>query len=89
MRDGKSLPLIVLCVMSFGADSFGFGRTSEAGWKASSELVDSLSKRRADTNYRERNIPTYRLPDPLAASDGKRVAEAASWSSERRAEVLE
>ncbi|MHC4433689.1 MAG: glucuronyl esterase domain-containing protein [Planctomycetota bacterium] len=89
MRDGKSLPLIVLCVMSFGADFFGFGRTSEAGWKASSELVDSLSKRRADTNYRERNVPTYRLPDPLLASDGKRVADAATWNSERRAEVLE
>ena len=89
MRDGKSLSLIVLCVMSFGAEFFGFGRTSEAGWKASPELVDSLSKQRAGTNYREQNVPKYQLPDPLVTSGGKRVADAATWSAQRRARILE
>ena len=90
MSDSKSLTLllIVLCAMSFGAEFFGFSRTSEAGWKASPELVDSLSKQRAGTNYREQQVPKYTLPDPLVTSDGKRVADAATWRAERRGQVL-
>jgi len=91
MSDIKLLTssLIVLCVVFFGAESLGFARTSEMGWKASSELVDSLSKRRAETNYHEQKVPKYRLPDPLVMSDGKKLTDAAAWQAERRAQVLD
>lgn len=91
MSDSKLLTssLIVLCAAFFGAESSGFARTSEVGWKASSELVDSLSKQSAETNYREQKVPKYALPDPLVASDGKKVTDAAAWQAERRAQVLD
>ena len=86
MSDSKPLTssVIVLCAISFG-----FGGERQGGWKASSELVDSLSKRRAETNYYERKVPKYTLPDPLVASDGTKIANAAAWQAKRRAQVLE
>ena len=91
MSDSKLLSssLVVLCAVFWGAESFGFAGTSEVGWKASSELVDSLSKRRGETNYYEQKVPKYTLPDPLVMSDGKRVGDALTWQTKRRAQVLE
>jgi (4-O-methyl)-D-glucuronate---lignin esterase len=59
------------------------------GWKASPALVDSLSKRRSGINYDEQKVPDYVLPDPLVASDGTRVTDAATWRTKRRPEILE
>jgi hypothetical protein len=67
----------------------GFGGKLSGGWKASAELVDELSKRRSETNYDERNVPKYTLPDPLAMADGATVSNARKWRTERRAEILE
>ncbi|MBI2950433.1 MAG: acetylxylan esterase [Verrucomicrobia bacterium] len=39
-------------------------------------------------NYDEAKVPKYALPDPLVASDGKKVADATAWKSARRPEVL-
>lgn len=91
MSDSKLLTssLIVLCAISFGAESCGYASARDGGWKASSELVDSLSKQRTETNYREQKVPKYTLPDPMAASDGKKVTDAVTWQTKRRAEVLE
>lgn len=91
MSGGKlrTSSLIVLCAFSFGTGSFGSPGACEAGWKASSELVDSLSKRRSEANYREQKVPKYTLPDPLATSDGKKITDAAAWQAERRAQVLD
>ncbi|MEZ5404393.1 MAG: acetylxylan esterase [Bryobacteraceae bacterium] len=40
-----------------------------------------------DANYDESRVPNYKLPDPLAAADGKPVSEAAAWPA-RRAEIF-
>ncbi len=91
MSDSKLLTssLIVFFAISFGVGSFGSARTSEAGWKASSELVDSLSERRSEANYREQKVTKYTLPDPLSTSDGKKITDAAAWQAERRSQVLD
>jgi hypothetical protein len=62
---------------------------ADNGWKASPQLVDSLSKRQSEVIYDERNVPKYVLPDPLVASDGTKVTDATTWLTKRRPEVLE
>ena len=39
-------------------------------------------------NYDESKVPAYTLPDPLVMQDGRQVATAAMWRSERRPELL-
>ena len=39
-------------------------------------------------NYDEARVGTYTLPDPLLMSNGKRVADAATWRRQRRPEIL-
>lgn len=41
------------------------------------------------TNYDEAKVGTYTLPDPLVLADGRPVANASSWYSQRRPELLE
>jgi hypothetical protein len=41
-----------------------------------------------DTIYDEAKVPDYVLPDPLVMQDGTRVADAETWRSRRRPEVL-
>jgi len=81
--------LTVFLVVSFHAGSFCFSGTGNDGWMASPELVNSLSKRRSETNYDEQKVPKYTLPDPLAMSDGTKVGNAEAWQTKRRPEVLE
>ncbi|OHB78956.1 MAG: acetylxylan esterase [Planctomycetes bacterium RBG_16_64_10] len=40
------------------------------------------------TNYDERKVPKYTLPDPLIFPDGRRVRTAQEWYDERRGQVL-
>ena len=72
------LPLMAPC---FAADE-------EKPWRADPEVVERLSQRRGEFNYREENVPEYRLPDPLVTSGGQRVDAASEWPS-RRAEIME
>lgn len=57
-------------------------------WKASPELVDKLSKDGAEFNYREEQVPSYILPDPLVFPDGKKIFHAGTWEKIRRPEIL-
>lgn len=41
-----------------------------------------------DVNYDESKVPSYRLPDPLVASDGRPVRSSKEWFSRRRPEIL-
>lgn len=41
-----------------------------------------------EANYEESKAGDYVLPDPLVMSDGRPVADARIWSSERRPEIL-
>lgn len=59
-----------------------------APWKANAETVESLTKRRAEFNYVEANVPTFTLPDPLVDLSDKQIATAAAWPG-RRAELLQ
>ena len=40
------------------------------------------------SNYDEKKVPPYTLPDPLVMSDGSPVRDAAAWRTKRRAEIL-
>jgi hypothetical protein len=40
-------------------------------------------------NYDEAKMPPYTLPDPLVASGGARIRDAATWQAQRRSELLE
>ena len=40
------------------------------------------------SNYDESKVPAYTLPDPLVMADGKRVADAQTWRTKRRPEIL-
>jgi hypothetical protein len=39
-------------------------------------------------NYKEANVGTYTLPDPLKLSDGKPVKDAKTWFEKRRPEIV-
>jgi len=80
---------LIGCGTIFLYGEFGFRGTAYGGWQASPELVERLMKRRPETNYDERRVPTYALPDPLVMSDGARVTDGRTWRSRRRSEVLE
>ena len=58
-----------------------------ATWTANPEIMEAAAKRNPAANYVEANVPSYTLPDPLAAADGTRVT-AQTWPR-RRAQILE
>lgn len=41
-----------------------------------------------DANYDEAKVPQYELPDPLVTLDGKKITDAATWTNQRRQEIL-
>src|SRR5690242_3740914 len=51
-------------------------------------LAHPAMAQRPDVNQDEAKVPAYTLPDPLALSNGERVADASTWESRRRPEVL-
>ncbi|HEY7500016.1 MAG TPA: hypothetical protein VH740_15960 [Vicinamibacterales bacterium] len=40
------------------------------------------------SNYDEKKVPPYTLPDPLVTADGKPVRDARAWRTTRREEIL-
>jgi hypothetical protein len=48
----------------------------------------AFAQRRPATNYDESKVPKYTLPDPLVMANGQKVADAKTWRSRRRPEVL-
>jgi len=91
MSVGKAVSVLITvsCSICLCAEIPGFGGRLNGGWKASAELVEQLSKKRSETNYYERNVPKYTLPDPLVMSDGTKVTSARQWPMQRRGEILE
>lgn len=55
---------------------------------ASLWLVPPTQAQPKDTNYDESKVPKYTLPDPLVMANGDRVADASTWRTKRRAEIL-
>jgi hypothetical protein len=43
---------------------------------------------RPEANYDEAKVPRYELPDPLIRNDGTKVADAETWITRRRPEIL-
>jgi len=81
--------LVAVFVISIYGDNNCFCGIAKGGWQAKPELVERLSKRRSETNYDEQKVPEYTLPDPLTMTDGTAVADAQTWKSHRRPEILE
>jgi len=88
-RKSLVMYLVVLVIVSLATGNFALGRAANKGWKASPELVEKLSKPGSETNYYEEKVPKYTLPNPLKLSDGSRVADAQTWRTKRRPEILE
>lgn len=83
----RFLCCFVTCVACFWPSVLLRGEESSLGWSASPAVVKSKTEGRPEFNYDEARVPTYALPDPLVASDGKPVTRE-SWPA-RRAEILE
>jgi hypothetical protein len=45
--------------------------------------------RAAEANYDEAKVPQYTLPDPLVLINGDKVADAETWRTKRRPEILQ
>jgi hypothetical protein len=77
----------VLCSMN------AEGEDAPKTWVAPSAIVEALEARdlakKRDTNFREEKVPKYTLPDPLTMADGRKVADADAWRTQRRPEILE
>lgn len=65
-----------------------YGQQANDPWSADPEIVEKLSSRRPEFNYRESKVPQYRLPDPLRRSDGTPVGDANQWNASRRPELV-
>lgn len=70
--------------------SIGSGRSSLAAFLALVVLAPAPAPaQRPDVNYDEAKVPDYTLPDPLVCRDGTRVADAETWRTKRRPELLD
>ena len=80
----RSLTLMVL--IAAAAVSTSVFAQEDKPWQARADVVEKASKRKG-FNYREENVPDYKLPDPLMATDGSKIGKD-EWP-ERRSELLE
>ena len=51
--------------------------------------LPKATARAAETNIDEAKVPQYTLPDPLVLANGDKVADAETWRTKRRPEILE
>ncbi len=51
--------------------------------------LPDATARAAETNIDEAQVPQYTLPDPLVLANGDKVADAETWRTKRRPEILE
>src|SRR6266550_5066171 len=52
-------------------------------------LTHAMSAEPFTPNYDESKVPPYTLPDPLMMASGRKVADAKTWQTKRRTEILE
>jgi pimeloyl-ACP methyl ester carboxylesterase len=76
---------VLLLVLSFRTGS----AQTDAGWQASTETVEKLSKSNPGFNYYEEKVPSYSLPAVLTEKSGKIVTTKEEWTKIRRPELLE
>lgn len=84
-----STMIAFVLLLSCAALCCGGEGTGARTWRASPALVRALGRRRPGVLYEESRVPEYTLPDPLVATDGTRVADAETWRTKRRPELLE
>ena len=91
MRNIYHLVLLILFA-AYSPASFCAEQTAP-GWVAPPDFVKKFEDRDKNrsylSNFREENIPPYTLPDVLTMIDGSKVADAQTWRSLRRPEILE
>jgi hypothetical protein len=95
----KSSKLLQRCIHSFlmMTSIAIFQASSEeismSSWVAPPSLVDKLEARDLErgrvTNFREENIPAYKLPELLELAAGGKVLDAVTWREQRRPEIIE
>jgi len=64
------------------------GRSTNLGSDPNGNPLRLALKTGHVSNYDETKVAPYTLPDPLVMADGKRVADARTWQTRRRAEIL-
>src|SRR5688500_10523145 len=60
-----------------------------SGWQPDPALIAELERRKVTWTYRESEVPSYRLPDPLQSADGSKITTRQQWERKRRPETLE
>ena len=51
-------------------------------------FVCSMSFAQFETNYEERNVPKFSVPDPLTTFAGEKISTSEDWIAQRRPELL-
>ena len=85
----KSRQSILLLISFLLFLSFPAIAQQNAGWQASRETVDKLSKGQTEFNYEESKVPVYQLPDVLTSLKGVKITSKKAWLNVRRPEILE
>src|SRR5665648_10626 len=88
MKKGTLLRLAAV-ISIIGIQVYNAAAQEDKGWRASTQIVEKLSKSRAGVNYYEEKVPTYTLPELLTTTDGRKVTSSRQWNNIRRPEILE
>ena len=64
------------------------GRSTNLGTDPNGNPIRLALKTGHVSNYDEKKVGRYTLPDPLVSSDGKPVQSAATWMRQRRPEII-
>ncbi len=84
--------LIVIILVTTSLEGFSQKDSAKTGqdnsWKASAGLIDTLSGKNSEFNYRESLVPSYTLPDLLVLKNGKNVNKLKTWEKRRKKGIL-
>ena len=85
-------PHRVAKVITFVPVTLPDNSTAQTSWQAFDEQIEARQAKSDAAgdglNFREENVPDYKLPDPLVFEDGTAVKTVEDWNNRRRPETL-